>query len=269
MALHGAIDDATGIVTAAIFRPTEDLWGYLMMMEKGIRQYGVPLALYSDQHTIFFSPQTPLSIEQEVAGETDVLTQFGAALSELGIEHIRARTPQAKGRIERLWETFQGRLLIELRIRHVCTLVDANAVLDELVAKHNHQFAVRPEDSESAYRPAPDDMPLAHRLCRRETRMVTPAQTVSYHRTVYRLEATISHSLPARTTVQVRQTMQGILVVYHEGVCYSLHPMVSAPRANQASTPAVVKSGPKTPPAADHPWRTYKTPPKQRTATTS
>jgi len=93
MALHGAIDDATGIVTAAIFRPTKDLWGYLMMMEKGIRQYGVPLALYSDQHTIFFSPQTPLSIEQEVAGETDVLTQFGAALSELRIEHICTYTP--------------------------------------------------------------------------------------------------------------------------------------------------------------------------------
>ena len=210
-------------------------------------------------------PQAPLSLEQELAGESEPLTQFGHALSELGIEHIAARSAQAKGRIERLWQTFQDRLLIELRIRQVCTLEEANAVLDELVAKHNQQFAVLPQDSESAYRPIPQDMPLTHVLCLRETRVVTPAQTLSYHGTIYRIEAGAKRPIPARTAVQVRKSMQDELLVYHEGICYPLHPVASAPRVIQATTEKSEERKAHKP-SADHPWRNYKKPLDHRSA---
>ena len=77
-------------------------------MQQGIRKYGVPLGVYSDRHTIFRSPHEKLSVEQELAGETKPLSHFGKAMAELHIEHIKAITPQVKGRVERLWVTFQG-----------------------------------------------------------------------------------------------------------------------------------------------------------------
>ncbi|MHB1684476.1 MAG: hypothetical protein ACYCYO_16890 [Bacilli bacterium] len=101
------------------------------------------------------------------------------AMSELRIKQIRALTPQAKGRVERWWQTFQDRLLIELRIRRVSTLLDANAVIDELVHRHNERFAKAPTDSASAYRTLPNAPALEHILCHRETRVVTPANRVT------------------------------------------------------------------------------------------
>ena len=258
MALHGAIDDATGIVVAAVFRPTEDLIGYLTVMDKGIRAYDVPLALYSDRHTIFFSPQDDLSVEQALAGETEALSPFGMALAELDIEHIPARSAQAKGRIERLWQTFQDRLLIELRIRHVDTWQEANAVLDELVAQHNQRFAVVPAESPSAYRSVPTDMPLAHILCRRDTRTVTPAQTLSYRGQPYRVQAGTAAAMPGRTVVQVRHTVQDDLVVYHAHTCFRLLPVVQTRRSpSQTEPPMEPKLRPPHKPAHDHPWRRY------------
>ncbi len=98
MALHGAIDDATSTVLALVFRPTEDLQGYLLMLEQLLNSHGIPEALYSDRHTIFFSPnKDKLSIEDELAGKMVPLTQFGNAIADLRIQHIGARSPQAKG----------------------------------------------------------------------------------------------------------------------------------------------------------------------------
>ena len=143
-ALHAAIDDATGTVVGAVFRPTECREGYFEVMKQGIMKHSVPLGLYSDRHTIFRSPKEKLTVEQELAGEIKPLSNFGKAMAELHIEHIKAITPQAKGRIERLWVTFQDRLVIELRLLGVTTLEEANAALPKLLDKHNRKFAVQP-----------------------------------------------------------------------------------------------------------------------------
>lgn len=254
MALHGAIDDATGTVTAAVFRPTEDLIGYLSMMDKGIRKYGVPLGLYSDQHTIFFVPAKPLTIDQELAGETEALSQFGKALSELHIEHIRARSAQAKGRIERLWQTFQDRLIIELRIRNICTLDKANEVLAELLERHNERFAVAPHESDSAYREIPDDMPLNHIFCRRQTRTITPAQTLSFMGNVYRVEGGGKVSIPGRMKLQIRHTLTDELVVYYEKQAYTLTKIPTVKRTEKVAPEETSERKPYKPPA-NHPWR--------------
>jgi hypothetical protein len=140
LTLLGAIDDATGLVVGAVFRPTETQEGYFTVMRQAIEAYGIPLALYSDRHTIFRSPNEKLTLEQELAGETMPLSQFGKAMAELQITHIKAQTPEAKGRIERLWGTFQDRLILELLLLGVLTLDEANRVLSERIAKHNAKF---------------------------------------------------------------------------------------------------------------------------------
>ena len=104
--LHGAIDDATGRIFGLYFRPNEDLRGYLEVMNYMSNHFGIPRAIYTDGHAIFFSPKKDkLTIEEELAGKQVALTQLGRVIDELGIIHIHARSPQAKGRIERLWNT--------------------------------------------------------------------------------------------------------------------------------------------------------------------
>lgn len=95
-ALHAAIDDATGIVVWAVFRKTDCREGYSHVMQQGIMKYGVPLGLYSDRHTIFRSPNEKLTLEQELAGEVKPLSNFGKAMAELHIEHIKAVTLKRK-----------------------------------------------------------------------------------------------------------------------------------------------------------------------------
>jgi len=255
--LLAAIDDATGQVVAATFRPYEDLAGYFEVMRQAILAYGVPVALYSDRHTIFRSPREPLTIEQQLAGEQQPLSQFGQALAELGITHYKARTPQAKGRVERLWRTLQNRLVIELRLRNVCSLEEANAVLPELIARHNAQFAVLPDQAQPAYRPVPQHLDLRYVLCFRDHRTVGAGQTLSYQGTLYTLAVPRSFKAPPpKTRVQVRQTLDGEVVAWFQGALLPLRPTSPSP---PAASPTAQKqtAGPRPPhrPAADHPWR--------------
>ena len=97
LTLHGIIDDATGMVVGAAFRPTETREGYFATIKQAIEQYGIPLGIYSDRHTIFRSPKETLTLEQELAGETAPLSQFGKALLDLEITHIKAMSPKPRG----------------------------------------------------------------------------------------------------------------------------------------------------------------------------
>ena len=119
---------------------------------------------------IFRSPNEKQTIEQELAGEPVPLSQFGQALEELGVTHIKALTPQAKGRIERLFQTLQDRWIVELRLRGIDTIEEANTVLPELIKAHNEQFAVEPRDPESAFVPLEQGQALDLILCYREKR---------------------------------------------------------------------------------------------------
>jgi len=254
MVLHAIIDDATGEVLAAVFRPQETLEGYAAAMCEALRRKGVPLALYSDRHTIFSSPKSNPSFEQELAGQPASLTTFGQAIADLGITHIQALTPQAKGRIERLWRTFQDRLVIELRLRNVCTMEEANQALPELIEKHNRLFAVQPQETESAYRPLPH-VPLEHIFARREYRRINAGQTFSYNGKRYMPKP--GAGVPrweAKDVVEVRIGMQGQVWVWHQGCAW---PCVEAPEIQVTTAPikkATVLAPPRKP-AANHPWR--------------
>ena len=157
--LLGAIDDATGAILTLTLRPTEDLHGYVVVLKDVITTHGVPLCCYGDRSGILIRNDSHWTRDEELRGQQDP-TQFGRMLAELGVRFIPARSPQAKGRIERLWATLQDRLAAELQLRGHTTAAAALAYLPGFIARHNRQRAVAPADTTSALRPAPRDLDL-------------------------------------------------------------------------------------------------------------
>jgi len=255
-ALHAAIDDATGTVVGAVFRPTECSEGYAHVMQEGIHKYGVPLGLYSDQHTIFRSPNEKLTIEQELAGETMPLSQFGKAMVDLHIEHIKALTPQAKGRVERLWLTLQDRLVIELRLLGITTIEQANEALPRLIQKHNRKFAVAPKMTESAYATLDPSIHLDHIFTIREYRKLGSGNTLSYNSKIYTLAEPRNFQFETKMTVEVRETHAGEVLLWHRGQAFMLKE-TEKPARRAEPTKKAASAHPRKP-AASHPWKAWK-----------
>jgi transposase len=255
-ALHAAIDDATGTVVGGVFRPAECREGYSLVMQQGIKKYGVPLGLYSDRHTIFRSPNEKLSIEQELAGDTKPLSHFGKAMAELHIEHIKAVTPQAKGRVERLWVTLQDRLVVELRLLGVTTIEEANAALPRLIQKHNRKFAVQAREAESAYVKLDPSIDLNHVFAARQFRQLGPGNTLSYNSKIYTLAKPSNFRFETKTTVEIRETLTGEVLLWHRGQAVALKE-TEKPKRQKEATKKAVSAQPRKP-AASHPWRAWK-----------
>lgn len=181
-ALHGAIDDASGEIVGLYMTQNECLHGYLETTRQMILNHGIPACIYTDRHTIFRSPKaSKVSIEEQLQGKIINDTQFGRAMKELGIGLIYARSPQAKGRVERLWDTLQGRLPIEFKIAGITNIKDANRFLLEYISKFNSTFAIQPEDDKSAYQELDNSLDLDNILCVKQTRIIDDGSIFSIH----------------------------------------------------------------------------------------
>ena len=177
-ALHGGIDDATGQITGLYMCRNECLQGYFEMLRRTIGNCGIPQGLYADRHTIF---QSPNKGKEEIGPSVPINdTQFGRCLKELSVQLIAARSPQAKGRVERLWQTLQSRLPVEFAIRGIKTVGAANEFLEWYIYDFNSQFAVEPEDAESAFGKLPEGKHLDYILCVKEQRSVDAGGVFSY-----------------------------------------------------------------------------------------
>ena len=209
-ALLLAVDDATGTVVNAVFRTGEDTRGYFMLLDGLIQRWGIPLALYSDRHAVFkHNARQP-----ETAAEA---TQFTRGLQELGIRQIFARSPQAKGRVERMAETFQDRLVTELRLADARTMNQATAVLRDFLPRCNARFAVQPEHPEAAYRPVSPELCLSEILCFKHTRKVARDNTVKYHWRVLQLLPDRERPSYAGLRVEVLERPDSELIVQYQG----------------------------------------------------
>ncbi len=144
--------------------------GYLLLLRTIAETYGLPMSIYHDRHTILRSPKQP-TLDDELAGQPP-MSQVQRMMAELGIESITAHSPQAKGRIERLWATLQDRLTKELRLAGVTTLQDANAFLPSFMTRYNARFARPARDPDSAWVPLPVIFDHAYYFAVRETRKV-------------------------------------------------------------------------------------------------
>lgn len=277
LTLIGFIDDATGTVPAAVFRAQEDAAGYLVVLRQIVCTKGLPTAVYVDRHGIFHkSRREPLTLEEELAGGP-LPTQVGRALEELGVRLILAQSPQAKGRIERLWGTLQDRLVAELRLAGISTMDDANAFLPGFLAAFNIRFAVPAAEAAPAYRPLPDGFDADQVCCFKYERVVQPDNTIVFFSQVLQLQPSPERASWVRARVEVHEHLDGSLAIYSQTTRITT---VAAPldaptlRARtgprpgagrpQAPTlppsmlpppPASTPPPPPWKPAADHPWR--------------
>ncbi|MBC7345195.1 MAG: ISNCY family transposase, partial [Clostridia bacterium] len=230
LTLIAAVDDATGQILAALFRPTEDFEGYQQLLFELVTCHGIPVAVYSDRHTLFFPPKPQkerLSLEEQLLGQSRPLTQVGRILSELGIQHIPALSPQAKGRIERLFESLQQRLVIELRLAGASTCEEANQVLrNGFIERYNRRFAVPPADYQSAFRPVPSHLRLEHIFCWKERRTLNPGYVVHYAgMTLQPLNPRANPIIPLRSAVEIHKLPDGRLFATYNGYIYPLKPL--------------------------------------------
>jgi hypothetical protein len=149
--LIASIDDATGQLIYGHFRPTEDQTGYLRMIHTIAETRGLPMAFYHDKHTILKSP-AKITIEDELAGRQP-MSQIQRVMHELGVESIAAHSPQAKGRIERLFKTLQDRLCNELALAGITSIDEANLFLPGFIERFNKRFAVQAANTEPVWVP--------------------------------------------------------------------------------------------------------------------
>ncbi len=155
-------------------------YGYMQLLQGVIQRKGIPLTLYSDRHSTFtVSRAQNETLEEQLTGQTPQ-TQVGRALNELGVRLVLAHSPQAKGRIERLWGTFQDRLLMELRLAGASTLEEANAVLADFLPRFNSRFGVPAAQPGAAYQCVPAGTDLAGILCFKYQRTVAADNTVRF-----------------------------------------------------------------------------------------
>ena len=257
LSLVGAIDDAVGTVPWALFRYEEDTVGYFLLLKEIVQRYGIPIALYHDRHSIFeLSPDKLPSIEEQLAGQ-EALTQFGRLLTELGITSISARSPQAKGRIERLWGTFQDRLVSELRLAGVRTLEEANRVLWDFLPHFNAKFGVTPAREGVAYRKPESSFKPEAVFCLKYWRTVGADNVARFGKERLQIFPSMERLSYARSKVEIHLWLDGSLKVYYQGKYLITQP---APVEAVGLRPMVVagKSEARhrySRPAPDHPWR--------------
>ena len=194
------IDDARSKVTALFFCEQETLDDYFQSLETHLKKYGIPRGLYSDRLRVF-------------EGEKN-LTQFQQALRSLGVEPILARTPQAKGRVERVNRTLQDRLVKELALRGINTIEEANKYLPEYLEVHNEKFSKEPANTFDAHRPLEKGLDLERLLCRREERTLSKDFIIQFHSRFYKIEEVPEIRRPKGRKVEVRVTRDGKMRVF-------------------------------------------------------
>lgn len=261
LCLIGAIDDATGEVPYALFRPEEDTQGYFELMEHIVATHGIPLAVYRDRHSIFETPpRHQESVEEQLAGKRE-LTQFGRLLSELGIESKPSHSPQARGRIERLWGTFQDRLGSEMRLAGAQDIAQANQVLSEYLPRHNHRFKVQASQPGSAYRPTPEGFIPREVFCLKHRRTVGADNVVRFKGRRLQIQPGVTRPSYARAKVTVHEGFDGDLAVYYQGqrlTTTKAPPDAGQMRSNKPPADFLVKRFLRSRghrPGPHHPWR--------------
>ena len=223
--LHGFIDDATGKITGLYMCKNECLLGYLEVLRQTLENYGIPVSLYPDKYSVFFPPKKVndhITIEEQLNGREKGITQFGRIVEELGIEMFPASSPQAKGRIERLWETLQSRLTTEFRINNIKTIDEANTFLITYIEKYNSKFSIEASSKNNVFLKLPKRYNLDELLCVRFERTIDNAGVFSINNSKFQI---MDKSLPPKTKVQIYISQKIGIRVKSNNKVYDVQPL--------------------------------------------
>jgi transposase len=215
--LMAAIDDATGKLLEAFLLPTECSWGYLSLLSRIVATYGLPASIYQDQHSCLKRNDSHWSLEEQLAGQQDP-TQVGAVLAELGIQPLFALTPQAKGRVERLFGVLQDRLVAELDRHGLRSLAPANDFLQsDFIADYNRRFARPAAESTSAWRKAPAASHLQPIISFRYPAVVANDNCLRLQGEIIDIPPGPGGRSYAKAHVEARQLLDGSYQVFYQG----------------------------------------------------
>ncbi len=239
--LHGAIDDATGKLVGLYMTKNECLHGYFEITRQMLLKHGIPINIYADRHTIFRSPKTDkLTLEEQLEGKQVKLTQYQRAMDELGIAIIPARSPQAKGRVERLWDTLQSRLPIEFKIAGITIIDEANEFLIKYIDKFNAKYAVEPENPETVFRNLSDTIDIDTILCVKTNRSIDNGSVFSYANKYFKVICEdMEVNIPPKAKINILISTRFCIRAIYKGKVFEVTPY-ARPKRNQ-QTPAKVK----------------------------
>lgn len=240
--LMGYIDDATGKAFGR-FYDYEGTMPAFDSFKRYARKCGIPQKAYLDKHTTYKSPAKP-----SLKDDTEPLSEFQRAMKELGVEVIHAHSPQAKGRVERLFRTFQDRVVKEMRLRGIKTVEEANKFLTEYLPKYNRKFAVNPKEKTDLHRKIPKGLNLDRILCIKTERALRNDFTIAHNKKLYQIQDNIKTE-----KVTVEERINGTMVITHNNTFLKFKEITERPE-KQKKLRILKKKTFNTPPA-DHPWR--------------
>lgn len=245
--LMGYIDDATGRPFAR-FYTYEGTIPAMDSFKRYIRKNGIPLSVYLDKHTTYKSTGKP-SLEDEL-NDTMPLSQFERALKELGVEVIHANSPQAKGRVERIFNTFQDRLVKELRLRKINSIEKANAFIERYLSGYAARFGKEPARDGDLHRSCPEDVDLDRILCVKTEHTLRNDFTVAHNKKLYQV---LDNTRAQRVVVE--EYVNGSMKIWYKDKALKFKKISIRPEKEPAREPRAFK--PRrvyTPQAQDHPW---------------
>jgi hypothetical protein len=260
--LMGYIDDATGRVYAR-FGEYEGTIPVMESFGRYIKKYGIPVSVYLDRHSTYKQTKRKLTIEEELAGK-ELLSEFERACQELGVKVIHAHSPQAKGRIERLFRTFQDRVIKEMRLRGIKTIEEANAFLEEYLPIYNERFNVIAREKGDMHRKVPQGMRIERILCIKTRHALRNDFTVAHNKKLYQIFDDIKAE-----KVTVEERLDGTLKIYHNDQKLRYKEIEYRPyRPLKHKDRQFKHAGKGWKPPADHPWRRFKIGAVAQTSTT-
>ena len=212
LCLIGAIDDATSKVMGALFVQAESSWGYFTLLCEIFKQHGLPQSIYTDCHSVFWTDREP-TLEEQLINHKPT-TEVGRGLQQLGVTLILAHSPQAKGRIERLWNTFQDRLVSELRLAKAKTMQQATVVLKRYIPVHNRKFS-KPVVAQPAWTKASVQR-IEQALCFKQQRTVAKDNTVTFEGTVFQIPKKSPYRSYANRRVDVHVLLDGAVEFFYK-----------------------------------------------------
>lgn len=241
----GYIDDATGRVYGRFYE-YEGTIPAMDSFKRYIKKYGIPMSIYLDKHSTYKSPAEP-TLEDELNG-IEPLSEFGRALHELGVELIHANSPQAKGRVERLFNTLQDRMVKEMRLKGVSTIEEANKFLAHYLPIYNRRFAVLPNKKDNLHI-KPGKVDLDAILCIKTQRTVRNDRVIQHDTKLYQIENKIHLK-----KVIVENRVDGTMRIRYGKLTLSFHEIEKRPEKRQKEEPSF-KLRTTHKPSPDHPWR--------------
>lgn len=251
----GYIDDATGTVYGR-FYDYEGTMPAMDSMKRYIKRYGIPKSVYFDKHSTYKSWAEP-TIEEQLNGQKP-MSHFEKSLAELAIDVIHANSPQAKGRIERLFKTLQDRLVKEMRLKGIKSVEEANEFLKTYLPEHNRKFRKKPASAADLHRPALPSRELDRILSIKEERTVRNDFTIAYDCKLYQIE-----EATRAQKVLVEERLDGTIHISYKGRELRCR-QISKPQTEDKPKEKILilkKKGCR--PAAGHPWKgSYKPNPR-------